>query len=114
MSKIKEFLYVGHYIDVLGQYILKIGTTKNLERRKAQHNRYYKNAKHNPIREGNTFEYDFTLPLSAKNTHRYEDSNRAKWQAEGIGKFIRNDRFVCPTKPKSVELKIRKTYKVDL
>ena len=27
MSLNKEFLYVGHYIDVLGNYILKGGTT---------------------------------------------------------------------------------------
>jgi hypothetical protein len=32
MKKDKEFLYVGHYIDTDSNYILKIGTTKNLER----------------------------------------------------------------------------------
>ena len=25
----KEYLYVGHYIDIDGNYILKVGTTKN-------------------------------------------------------------------------------------
>lgn len=114
MKRIKEFLYVGHYIDKLGQYILKIGTTKDLKRRRQQHNQYYQKAKHNPMPKGNTFEYDFTLPLSHDNTLRYEERNRTRWQEENIGEYVRNDRFVCPTKPKSVKVKIRKTYEVDL
>jgi hypothetical protein len=28
----KEYLYVGHYIDDEGNYILKVGTTNDLER----------------------------------------------------------------------------------
>ena len=32
----KEFLYVGHYIDTDGNYILKIGTTNDLRRRAAE------------------------------------------------------------------------------
>lgn len=31
----KEYLYVGHYIDAQGNYILKIGTTNDLARRRA-------------------------------------------------------------------------------
>ena len=45
---------------------------------------------------------------------RYEDKNRAKWQEENVGVFIRNDRFICFEKPKSVEVIIRKTYIVEL
>ena len=33
----KEFLYVGHYIDIDGNYILKIGTTNDLKRRQTEH-----------------------------------------------------------------------------
>ena len=35
----KEYLYVGHYIDKDGNYILKVGTTNDLERRRKEHNR---------------------------------------------------------------------------
>ena len=38
----KEFLYVGHYIDINGDYILKIGTTNDLDRRRKEHTRNYK------------------------------------------------------------------------
>ena len=38
----KEFLYVGHYVDTNGDYILKIGTTNNLDRRQKEHTRNYK------------------------------------------------------------------------
>lgn len=33
MQQKKEYLYVGHYFDVEGNYILKIGTTNDLVRR---------------------------------------------------------------------------------
>ena len=36
----KEYLYVGHYIDIDGNYILKVGTTKNPTKRRYQHNTY--------------------------------------------------------------------------
>ena len=41
----KEFLYVGHYIDTDGNYILKIGTTNDLRRRATEHTRHYRKAK---------------------------------------------------------------------
>ena len=114
MKEEKEFLYVGHYIDEQGNYILKIGTTNDLKRRQTEHNRNYRRAKTNTMPKENSFEYNFTLPLSKYNTLRYEDRNRAKWQEENVGVFIRNDRFTCYEKPKSVELVIRKTYIVEL
>lgn len=40
--KNKEFLYVGHYYDENGVYILKIGTTNDLKRRQQEHTRNYK------------------------------------------------------------------------
>ena len=100
----KEFLYVGHYIDQNGRYILKIGTTNNLDRRQKEHNRNY----------DSNFEYDWFLPLSKYNTIRYEDKNREMWQNANIGEFIRNDRFLLYNVPKQVEIKIRKTYTIPL
>ena len=54
----KEFLYIGHYVDTQGRYILKIGTTNDLKRRKAEHTRNYCRAKKYTMPEGNEFEYD--------------------------------------------------------
>ena len=111
----KEYLYVGHYIDVNGLYILKIGTTNNLKRRNAEHNRAYSRTKtDHRMKHGEQFQYDWTLPLSKYNTTRYEDRNRQKWQEENVGEFIRNDRFVCAEKPAEVTVTIRKTYTISL
>lgn len=110
----KEFLYVGHYYDINNNYILKIGTTNDLKRRKTEHNYNYRKAKTNTMPRENEFEYDWTLPLSKYNTLRYEDKNRKKWQELAVGVFIRNDRFVCAEKPLEVEVSIRKTYKISL
>ena len=60
------------------------------------------------------FEYIWTHPLSKYNTLRYEDRNREMWQEMGIGKFVRNDRFVIAEELAEVEIKIRKTYKIAL
>jgi outer membrane usher protein FimD/PapC len=110
----KEFLYVGHYYDIDNNYILKIGTTNDLKRRRTEHNYNYRRAKTNTMPRENEFEYDWTLPLSKYNTLRYEDKNRKKWQELAVGVFIRNDRFVCAEKPLEVEVSIRKTYKISL
>ena len=110
----KGFLYVGHYYDVDGNYILKIGKTTDLKRRRNEHNSTYKKAKNHPMPEGNSFEYDWALPLSRYTTERHEDKNRELWQLAGVGEFIRNDRFYCAVKPQTVEIKIRKTYIVSL
>ena len=110
----KEFLYVGHYYDINNNYILKIGTTNDLKRRRTEHNYNYRKAKTNTMPRENEFEYDWTLPLSKYNTLRYEDKNRKKWQELAVWVFIRNDRFVCAEKPSEVEVSIRKTYKISL
>ena len=110
----KEFLYVGHYYDINNNYILKIGTTNDLKRRKTEHNYNYRRAKTNTMPRENEFEYNWTLPLSKYNTLRYEDKNRKRWQELAVGVFIRNDRFVCAEKPLEVEVSIRKTYKISL
>lgn len=110
----KEFLYVGHYYDIDNNYILKIGTTNDLKRRRTEHNYNYRRAKTNTMPRENEFEYDWTLPLSKYNTLRYEDKNRKRWQELAVGVFIRNDRFVCAEKPLEVEVSIHKTYKISL
>ena len=110
----KEFLYVGHYVDMNGDYILKIGTTNDLDRRQKEHTRNYKRSPNYTMPEDGKFEYDWSRPLSKYNTLRYEDRNREKWQKEEIGTFVRNDRFHCPKKPDFVQITIRKTYQIAL
>lgn len=111
----KEYLYVGHYYDREGNYILKIGTTNQLERRRQEHTRNYKKLSSSfQMPKDGKFEYDFSIPLSKYNTLRYEDKNREAWKNAGIGEFVRNDRFYCPVKPDKVEITIRKTYVIEL
>ena len=110
----KEFLYVGHYTDTQGNYILKIGTTNDLKRRAAEHTRNYKRAKILTMPQESQFIYDWYLPLSKYNTLRYEDSNRNAWKNAEIGTFIRNDRFKCKQKPKKIIVKVRKEYEIIL
>lgn len=110
----KEWLYVGHYIDINGNYMLKVGTTNDLKRRRTEHTRNYKKSPNYTMPPNGTFEYDFWLPLSKYNTLRYEDRNRALWIEQNVGEFVRNDRFFCETKPNFVEIRIKKTYIVQL
>ncbi len=114
MTKDKEFLYVGHYIDTDGNYILKVGTTNDLRRRALEHTRKYRKAKAHALPQDQQFVYDWYTPLSKYNTLRYEDKVRSHWQDIGIGEFVRNDRFVCASKPAQVTVTIRKTYTINL
>ena len=110
----KGYLYVGHYIDTEGNYILKVGKTNDLERRRKEHCRNYRKAIKHTLPKEEEFVYDWHLQLSKYNTERFEDKTRAKWIEEEIGEFIRNDRFVCKEKPIRVEVVIRKTYEIYL
>lgn len=110
----KEFLYVGHYTDIEGFCIVKIGTTNDLERRRKEHTRNYKKSPHCTMPQDAQFEYDWSLPLSKYNTLRYEDRNKARWREDALGEYIRNDRFKCSSKPDYVDIQIRKTYRVYL
>ena len=111
----KEWLYVGHYTDVKGRYILKIGTTNDLRRRALEHTRNYRKAPDYTLPQDSVFVYDWFLPLSKYNTLRFEDKNREAWKQIGVGEFVRNDRFCCgKRKPKTVKIKIRKVYEIEL
>lgn len=110
----KEFLYVGYYIDTNNNFVLKVGTTNDLERRKKEHNRNYKRAKRHTMPKENEFQYLWQKPLSKYNTLRYEDKTRERWREQGIGTFVRNDRFVCDSPPQEVEVIIRKKYKIGV
>lgn len=110
----KEFLYVGFYTSTTGEYVLKIGTTNDLERRRSEHNRNYKRAITHTMPKDGKFEYLWSRPLSRYNTLRYEDKNRARWKELGIGKFIRNDRFILQEIPANIDVVIRKTYTIPL
>ena len=114
MGKPKEFLYVGHYFDINNNYILKIGTTNDLDRRQKEHTRNYRKSPNYTMPADGSFIYDWILPLSKYNTLRYEDKNRLMWQMQGIGEFVRNDRFYCAIKPDFVQIVIRKTYQIAL
>lgn len=114
MKNPKEFLYVGHYVDENGNYMLKIGTTNDLVRRKQEHTRNYRRAKLYKMPKDQEFQYDCTIKLSKYNTLRYEDKTRRAWQEAQIGDFVRNDRFCCAQKPMKVYVTIRKTYEITL
>ena len=53
----KEFLYVGYYFDENGEFILKIGTTNDLERRKAEHTRNYRKSPEHRLPKDAVFNY---------------------------------------------------------
>ena len=111
----KEYLYIGHYVDTDGNYILKVGTTKNPTRRKSQHNAYYKKkVKHNKMPVEQNFQYDWLKELSKSNTKRYEERAIQNWIDSNFGEYVRNDRFCFKVKPKEVNITIRKTYTITL
>lgn len=112
--KDKEWLYVGYYLDTENRFILKIGTTNNLYRRKLEHTRKYHQSPEYTLPKKSSFNYIWFIPLSKYNTLRFEDRNRQAWQDANIGEFIRNDRFYCAKRPEKVTIKIRKEYTIDI
>lgn len=111
----KEFFYIGHYIDENDNYILKVGTTDNLERRTKEHTRNYKKTPHNPLKNNCEFHMDWYIRLSKYNTLRIEDRTREKLKKISIGEFIAKDRFNCGSTPPSfIEVTVRNTYRVYL
>ena len=110
-----DYVYVGHYTDIDGNYILKVGTTNNIRRRTYEHTATYKRKKKYQMPKGDRFVMDWYRPVSYKNSIKTEDRTRAQWKDEGIGQFIPKDRFNCgATPPRQVKVKIRKEWIVDL
>lgn len=107
----KEYLYVGCYTDINDNKIVKIGTTNDIDRRAKEHTRNYKRAKQYTMPSNAKFEMLGYILLSKYNTLRYEDKNRKAWQEQGIGQFIRNDRFLIDKGITEVTVAIRKEYK---
>lgn len=111
--KIKEYLYIGHYEDTENNYILKVGTTKDLKRRRRQHNRLYPMVKNHPMKKGNLFIYSWYIKLSHKNTLKYEKEFK---ECMKISKaiYIPKDRFLFKKKPEKIYLTVQKTYEIKL
>ena len=114
VTKDKEYLYIGYYIDADNNFILKVGTTKDLEQRRRQHNNTYRKAKRYTMADDSEFIYLWSIPLSKYNTLRFEDRTKEIWKSENIGMYIRNDRFVCEVIPKTVKVTIKKTYEIPI
>ena len=100
----KEYFYIGHYYDPQGNYVLKIGTTNDLDRRKAEHIKNY----------GLPFEYNWYIPLSKYTTLRVEDRTREIFKFCGFGEYMRNDRFRFAEKPERVYIQVKKVYEILL
>ena len=110
-----NYVYVGHYTDIDGNYILKVGTTNNIKRRTCEHTAAYKEKKKYQMPKDGQFVMDWYRPVSYKNSIKTEDRTRQAWKNEGIGKFIPKDRFNCgATPPRQVKVKIRKEWTIDL
>ena len=110
-----NYVYVGHYTDIDGNYILKVGTTNNIRRRTCEHTAAYKEKKKYQMPKDGQFVMDWYRPVSYKNSIKTEDRTRQTWKNEGIGQFIPKDRFNCgATPPRQVKVKIRKEWTIDL
>lgn len=108
----KQWIYVGHYVDTNGNFVVKIGTTNDLCRRQSEHTRNYRQAKTHTLPPNEQFKMDWYRPLSKYNTIRYEDRNRDWWRSLGLGTFVRNDRFVFPHAPNEMRVRIKKEWVV--
>ena len=110
-----NYVYVGHYTDIDGNYILKVGTTNNIRRRTCEHTAAYKEKKKYQMPKDGKFVMDWYRPVSYKNSINTENRTRQAWKNEGIGQFIPKDRFNCGASPaRQVKVKIRKEWTIDL
>ena len=96
-----NYVYVGHYTDIVGNYILKVGTTNNIRRRTCEHTAAYKEKKKYQMPKDGQFVMDWYRPVSYKNSIKTEDRTRQAWKNEGIGQFIPKDRFNCGATPRA-------------
>ncbi len=110
----KEYFYVGYYFDINGKFILKIGTTNDLNRRQKEHTRNYRKAKKYTLPPNEKFYYIWSKALSKYTTLRLEDKVRKRLQECGMGCYVPNDRFAFDTPPDEIDVTIRKTYKIPI
>lgn len=110
----KEFLYIGHYVAVSGEYVLKIGTTNDLTRRAYEHTRNYHKSPNYPMPADSFFVYDDFIPLSHFSTLRFEEINKEMYKNAGFGEYLNNDRFIFKEKPSFCTIKIKKIYNIAL
>lgn len=110
----KEFLYFGGYLDTDGNVIFKIGTTNDLNRRKAEHDKAYTKTPNHPRKT--EFEYITYIELSKLNTLRYEEKFKEQLRLAGIGEYVENDRFVMSAEELQTPLifTIRNDYFINL
>ena len=110
-----NYVYVGHYTDIDGNYILKVGTTNNIRRRTCEHTAAYKEKKKYQMPKDGQFVMDWYRPVSYKNSIKTEDKTRQAWKNEGIGHFIPKDRLNCGAPPpRQDKVNIRKEWTRDL
>lgn len=110
----KEFLYFGGYIDTEGTAIFKIGTTNDLNRRKAEHDKAYSKTPNHPRQT--EFIYLAYIQLSHLNTLRYEEKFKEQMRLANVGEYVENDRFVMSAEELQTPLifTIRNDYVINL
>lgn len=107
----KENFYVGLYISVENDYILKGGTTNELARRFREHRRNNPKLKNYPAQEEYAFIPIFHIKLSQANTLKLEKDFMKQIKALGCYKYILNDRFLLKDDlPEFIYLTVKKTY----
>ena len=107
----KEFFYLGFYIDIENNFLLKYGTTCELPRRRREHRKKNLELKHYPACEDFPFEYVWSIPLSKANTLKLEDDFREQAKELGFYKCIQNDRIVLEKElPEVIKIRVKKEY----
>ena len=98
-----DYLYFIRIGDP-SENLYKIGTTNNIRRRMAQHERYYQK----PVTVLWT-----SNPYSKYTTLRIEERTIEKWkQMEGF-QYIRNDRFIIDPSIHKISIKVRKKWEIE-
>lgn len=110
-KRAKEFFYLGFYLDMKGNVLLKYGTTCELPRRRREHRKANLALKNYPACAEQPFEYVWSIQLSKANTLKLEHDFREQAKELGFYKCIQNDRIVLEKElPEFVRIKIKKEY----
>lgn len=110
-KRVKEFFYLGFYVDKENNVLLKYGTTCKLPRRRREHRKANLKLKNYPAGEDFPFEYVWAIALSKANTLKLETDFREQAKELGFYKHIQNDRIVLERElPEVIKIKIKKEY----